>query len=200
LPDASQRGGLLAQGALLAVTSYPDRTSPVLRGKWLMDNILALPAPPPPADVDTTLEEDPTGELPTSIRDRLAQHRANPSCNSCHAVIDPLGFALENYDVIGGWRTEDELGNPIDSAGETVSGEKIDGLEGLRAVLLSEPEQFPRTVTAKLLTYALGRPLEYHDQPALRQIVRDAAANDYRWSSLIKGVVRSIPFRMRATE
>ena len=196
LPDPGRRGGLLAQGALLATTSYPDRTSPVLRGKWLLDNIFGLPVPPPPPEVDTTLEEEP-GVRPPSIRERLARHRQSPACASCHAVIDPLGFALENFDVIGGWRTIDEAGEPVDATGTTAAGESIDGLAGLRALLLDDPEKFPRTVTEKLLAYALGRPLEYYDRPAVRQIVRDAADDDYRWSSLVVGIVKSPTFRMR---
>src|SRR5262249_27229662 len=166
LPNHEQRGGLLAQGALLATTSYPDRTSPVLRGKWLLNNILGLPVPPPPPGVDTNLASKP-GTLPVSMRERLAQHRQNPSCNNCHAVIDPLGFALENFDVIGGWRSVDESGKPVDASGATLSGTKIDGLSGLRSLLLDQPEQFPRTVTEKILAYALGRRLEYYDRPAV---------------------------------
>jgi hypothetical protein len=199
LPNHDQRGGLLAQGALLATTSYPDRTSPVLRGKWLLNNIFGLPVPPPPPGVDTNLAENKPGAPPTSIRERLAQHRQNPSCSSCHAIIDPLGFALENFDVIGGWRSVDESGRPVDASGTTISGAKIEGLRGLRAFLLDQPEQFPRTVTEKLLTYALGRRLEYFDRPAVRRIVRDAAAHDYRWSSIILGVVESPAFLMRAS-
>jgi mono/diheme cytochrome c family protein len=200
LPNHDQRGGLLAQGALLATTSYPDRTSPVLRGKWLLNNIFGLPVPPPPPGVDTNLAENKPGAVPTSIRERLAQHRQNPSCNSCHAVIDPLGFALENFDVIGGWRTVDEAGKPVDASGTTVSGATVDGLAGLRAMLLEQPEQFPRTVIEKLLAYALGRRLEYYDRPAVRKIVRDAAAHDYRWSALILGIVESPAFLMRAAD
>ena len=196
LPDSSRRGGLLAHGALLATTSYPDRTSPVLRGKWLLDNIFGLPVPPPPPEVDTTLEEEP-GVRPPSIRERLARHRRSPACASCHAVIDPLGFALENFDVIGGWRTIDEAGEPVDATGTTAAGESIEGLAGLRTLLLDDPEKFPRTVTEKLLAYALGRPLEYYDRPAVRQVVREAAADDYRWSSLVVGIVKSPTFRMR---
>jgi len=199
LPNHDQRGGLLAQGALLATTSYPDRTSPVLRGKWLLNNIFGLPVPPPPPGVDTNLAENKPGAPPTSIRERLAQHRQNPSCSSCHAIIDPLGFALENFDVIGGWRTVDESGKPVDASGTTASGAKVEGLAGLRALLLDQPEQFPRTVTEKLLAYALGRRLEYYDRPAVRQIVREAAAHDYRWSALILGVVQSPAFLMRAS-
>jgi hypothetical protein len=197
LPDPQQRGGLLAQGALLATTSYPDRTSPVLRGKWLWNNIFGLPVPPPPPGVDTTLTDTTPGAAPKTIRERLAQHRRDPSCATCHAVIDPLGFALENFDVIGGWRTVDESGQPVDASGTTTSGVKVEGLAGLRAILLQQPEQFPRTVTEKLLAYALGRRLESYDQPAVRQIVRDAAAHDYRWSSLVLGIVKSPGFLMR---
>jgi hypothetical protein len=194
LPNHDQRGGLLAEGALLATTSYPDRTSPVLRGKWLLNNIFGLSVPPPPPTVDRNLETKP-GAKPTTMRERLAQHRQDPSCNGCHSVIDPLGFALENFDVIGGWRNVDELGKPIDASGATASGTKIDGLTGLRALLLDQPEQFPRTVTEKLMAYALGRRLEYYDRPAVRKIVRDSAANDYRWSSIILGIVESPNFR-----
>ena len=199
LPNRDRRGGLLAQGALLATTSYPDRTSPVLRGKWLLDNILGLSVPSPPSNVDTTLEETP-GAVPPTMRERLAIHRSNPSCNGCHSVIDPLGFSLENFDVIGGWRTLDEAGRGIDSRGTTVSGASVDGLAGLRRLLLDDPEAFPRTVTEKLLAYALGRRVEFYDKPAIRKIVREAAADDYSWSSLVGGIVRSVPFRMRTAE
>lgn len=192
-PNRQQRGGLLAQGAILATTSYPDRTSPVLRGKWLLNNMFGLAVPPPPPGVDTNLETKPD-ETPVSIRERLAAHRKNPACNSCHSAIDPLGFALENFDVIGGWRTKDELGNPIDASGATASGAKIQGFPGLRAQLTEQPEQFARTVTAKLLSYSLGRPLEYYDQPAIRKIVSNAAAEQYRWSAIIVGIVRSPAF------
>jgi hypothetical protein len=169
----------------------------VLRGKFLLNNIFGLPVPPPPPGVDTNLENKP-GAASKTMRERLAQHRQNPSCSSCHSVIDPLGFALENFDVIGGWRTIDEAGKPVDASGATVGGDRVDGLDGLRALLLARPEQFPRTVTEKLLSYALGRRIEYSDQPAVRKIVRDAAAGGYRWSSLILGIVESPPFLMRA--
>lgn len=198
IDQPNQRGGLLAAGALLATTSYPDRTSPVLRGKWLVDNIFGWPIPPPPPGVDTTLETT-SGTQPDSIRERLARHRENPSCASCHSVIDPLGFALENFDVIGGWRTEDEQGRPVDSTGTTLAGETVAGLSGLRALLLDDPERFPRTVVEKLLAYALGRRLEYYDRPTVRQIVRDAAVADYRWSSIILGIIRSPAFTSRAS-
>ena len=200
LPNPDQRGGLLGNGALLATTSYPDRTSPVLRGKWLLNNIFGLPVPPPPPGVDTTLTETKAGAAPPTIRERLAQHRRDPSCATCHSIIDPLGFALENYDVIGGWRTVDESGHPVDATGTTVSGTKVAGLAGLRALLLEQPDQFPRTVTEKLVAYALGRRLEYYDRPAVRKIVRDAAADNYRWSSLVLGIVKSPAFLMRASQ
>jgi cytochrome c551/c552 len=197
LPDHEQRGGLLAEGALLATTSYPDRTSPVLRGKWLLNNIFGLPVPPPPPGVDTNLDAKP-GAANLSMRERLAQHRQNATCNSCHSVIDPLGFSLENFDVIGGWRNVDESGKRVDASGSTVSGAKIEGLTGLRALLLDEPEQFPRTVTEKLMAYALGRRLDYYDQPAVRNIVRAAAGHNYNWSSIIVGIVESPTFLMEA--
>ena len=132
------------------------------------------------------------------MRERLAQHRKNPSCNSCHSVIDPLGFALENFDVIGGWRTVDESGRPIDASGTTAAGVKVDGFSGLRALLLADPDQFARTVTEKLLAYAVGRRLEYYDRPAVRKIVREAAADQYRWSAIILGIVKSPTFLMWA--
>jgi len=197
VPNHDQRGGLLTQGALLATASYPDRTSPVLRGKWLLNNIFGIPIPPPPPGVDTNIDNKPGGP-PKSIRERLDQHRRNPSCSGCHAIIDPLGFALENFDVIGGWRTIDETGNAVEPNTTTLSGAKVNGLVGLRAVLLSDPEQFPRTLTEKLMAFALGRMLEYYDKPSVRQIVRDAKAEDYRWSSLVLGIVKSPAFLTRS--
>ena len=199
VPNHDQRGGLLAEGGLLAVASYPDRTSPVLRGKWLLNNIFGLPIPPPPPGVNTNLDNKPGGP-PKSIRERLEQHRKDAACASCHSVIDPLGFALENFDVIGGWRTVDETGHAVDSSGTTLSGAKVDGLASLRTLLLAQPDQFPRTVTEKLMAYALGRKLEYYDRPAIRKIVRDAASQNYRWSAIILGVVESPSFLMRAAQ
>jgi hypothetical protein len=196
VPNHDQRGGLLAEGGLLAIASYPDRTSPVLRGKWLLNNIFGLPIPPPPPGVNTNIDNKPGGP-PKSIRERLEQHRKSPACASCHSVIDPLGFALENFDVIGGWRTTDETGHAVDTSGTTLSGAKVDGLPGLRNLLLAQPEQFPRTVTEKLMAYALGRKLEYYDRPAVREIVRDAAVQNYRWSAIIVGIVQSPSFLMR---
>jgi mono/diheme cytochrome c family protein len=200
LPRHDQRGGLLAEGALLATTSYPDRTSPVLRGKWLLNNIFGMPVPPPPPGVDTSAVENKPGAPVKSMREKLALHRQSATCNSCHSVIDPLGFALENFDVIGGWRSVDEAGKPVDSTGSTVGGAKIEGLAGLRSLLLDQPEQFPRTVTEKLMAYAIGRRLEYYDRPAVRKIVRDAAATDYRWSALILGIAESPTFLARASQ
>jgi hypothetical protein len=196
LPNPDQRGGLLAQGSLLVTTSYPDRTSPVLRGKYLLNNIFGLPIPPPPPGVDASLTDKPGGP-PKTIREKLAQHRNSPTCNNCHQVIDPLGFALENYDVIGGWRTIDEAGKPVDATGTTPGGQNIKGLSGLRTLLLQDPEQFPRMLTEKLMAYGLGRRVEYYDRPAIRKIVHDSAAQNYRWSALIIGIVKSPAFLMR---
>jgi hypothetical protein len=198
LPDLNQRGGLLAQGALLTTTSYPDRTSPVLRGKWLLDNLFGVSVPPPPPGVDTSLPESSPGAVPATIRERLARHRRDAVCSSCHAVIDPPGFALEHFDAIGGWRTVDESGRPVDATGGAMSGATLEGLSGLRALLLNPSDRFPRTLTEKLLAYAIGRRLEYYDRPAVRKIVRDAAAHDYRWSAIILGIVNSPTFLMRA--
>ncbi len=189
------RRGLLGKGGLLMVTSYPNRTSPVQRGKWLLENLLGAPPPPPPPNVPT-LKENLPGEKAVSLRERMEQHRANPVCASCHKIMDPLGFALENFDAVGAWRTTD-AGTPIDASGQLLDGTKVDGPVTLRQALLKHREEFAATATAKLLTYALGRGVEYFDQPAVRQIVRDAARDDYRWSSIILGIVRSAPFEMR---
>jgi len=199
LPDTEQRGGLLGQGALLAATSYPDRTSPVLRGKWLLDNIFGMPPPPPPPGVTNSLVDKP-GARPATIRERLEQHRTDRVCTTCHATIDPIGFSLENFDAIGGWRSKDEGGNPVDSAGLWPSGRKIDGFTGLRQMLLDRPEAFAGMLTEKLMAYGLGRRIEYYDRPAVRKIVKDAAAQNYRWSALISGIVQSPAFQMRAAK
>jgi hypothetical protein len=196
LPNPEQRGGLLGHGGLMAITAYPDRTSPVLRGKWLLDNILGANPPPPPANVDTSLDQG-AGRAGLGIRERLEQHRADRLCASCHALLDPLGFALENFDAVGAWRDFDELGNPVDSRGVWPSGVELGGVAALRSFLLDNDEQFVRTVTEKLMSYALGRPLEHFDQPAVRQIVREAEADGYRWSSIILGIAKSQAFLMR---
>lgn len=197
--DLEPRHGLLGKGSLLTVTSYAHRTSPVVRGKWLLENVLGTPPPPPPPDVPALTENADSGEPPRSVRERMEAHRANPVCASCHRVMDPLGFALENFDGIGRWRSTNEAGTPIDTAGQLADGTPVDGPVGLRSALLKRPESFVTTVTEKLLTYGLGRGVEYYDAPAVRQIVRDAAADDYRWSALIAGIARSVPFQMRRT-
>ena len=196
IDNTKQRGGLLAHGGLLALTSYPGRTSPVLRGKWLLDTLFDAPPPAPPPNVPPLPERGEGGE-PVGVRERLEQHRSNPACASCHAIIDPPGFALENFDALGAWRSVDEAGDPIDATAIMPNGEAVDGLSGLRALLLERPEQFAGTVTRKLLAYALGRQLEYYDQPTVRQIVRDAESEKYRWSALILGIVESPAFLMR---
>ena len=193
------RGGLLGHGGILTVTSYPTRTSPVLRGHWLLSHMLGAPPPPPPADVPA-LPDRGQGGRPASVRERLEQHRENPVCANCHAPMDPLGFALEHFDAIGKWRATGEGGGPIDAAGVFPDGTGFEGLAGLRAVLLDRHEQFVWTITEKLATYALGRGLEYYDMPAVREIIRGAAADDYTWSSLVLGIVESTPFQMRRSE
>ena len=194
----SGRGGLLGQASILTVTSYATRTSPVLRGKWVLENILGTPPPPPPANVPPL--GDTKGEQALSMRERMVQHRANPVCSSCHALMDPIGLSLENFDGIGRWRTRTDAFTPIDVSGTLPDGSEYDGAAGLRATLLSRPELFVSTLTEKLLAYALGRAVEYYDGPAVRRIVRDAAEHDYRFSSLILGIVRSTPFQMRGPE
>jgi len=189
------RWGLLGKASVLAVTSYSTRTSPTVRGKWLLENILSAPVPPPPPNVNTNLDETATGR-PESVRDMLERHRTNPVCASCHARMDPLGFSLENFDAVGQWRTTDGEA-PINASGVLLDGTKVDGPAALRRALVAQKEQFVRTVTGKLLTYAVGREMEYYDAPAIRSIVRAAAADDYRWSSTILAIVRSTPFQMR---
>ncbi len=193
LEDGSKRGGLLRQGSILTVTSYATRTSPVIRGKWVLENLLGTPPPPPLPNVPSL--ENTVGEG-LSVRERLAQHRANPVCASCHKLIDPPGFALENYDAVGRWRTVED-GKPIDSSGGLPDGSEFDGVEGLEKALLDRPEVFAGVVAEKLLTYALGRGVEYYDAPAVRKIVRRAEAEDYRFSSLVLGIANSTPFQMR---
>ena len=195
-PQAARRG-LLGKGSLLTVTSYAHRTSPVLRGKWLLENILGTPPPPPPPDVPALEENDEAGAAPRSVRDRLEQHRANPVCASCHRIMDPLGFALENFDGVGRWRDVGEDGTPIDASGTLTDGTPVDGPGTLRQALRGRGENFMTTVAEKLLTYATGRGVESFDGPAVRSIVDAAAGEGYRWSALIEGIVRSTPFQMR---
>ena len=189
------RWGLLGKASVLAVTSYPTRTSPTIRGKWLLENILAAPVPPPPPNANTNLDESKLGKS-TTVREMLEQHRANPVCASCHARMDPLGFSLENFDAVGQWRTRDGDA-AINATGVLLDGTKVDGPAALRRALVAQQEQFVRTVTGKLLTYAVGREMQYADAPAIRAIVRAAAADDYRWSSTILAIVKSPPFQMR---
>jgi hypothetical protein len=191
------RWGLLGKASVLAVTSYPHRTSPTIRGKWLLENILAAPVPPPPPDVNTALDETKTVKT-TTVREMLEQHRANPACASCHGNMDPLGFSLENFDAIGQWRTKDGQ-SPIDASGVLMDGTKVNGPAALRGALLQQKDQFVKAVTGKLLMYALGRELDHHDAPAIRAITRAAAADDHRWSSTILAIVKSTPFQMRRT-
>lgn len=190
-----QRRGLLGQGSILTVTSYPNRTSPTIRGKWLLENFLGTPPPPPPPNVPSLKEQASGGGNVLTMRQRMEEHRSNPACAGCHSRMDPMGFALENFDGIGQWRTA-EGNTPIDASGVLPDGVKFNGPAELRRILLSQPEQFVSTVTTKLLTYALGRGVEYYDEPAVRKIVREAAPQDYRWSSLILGVIKSVPFQM----
>ena len=198
LPDGSVRGGLLGQGSILTVTSYPNRTAPVIRGKWILENLLGTPPPPPPPNAPSLAENQDPGGAVLTMRQRMAQHRANPVCSSCHAVMEPVGLALENFDAVGRWRDRGDGFAAIDASGELADGTKFDGPLGLRQALLGKADRFVGTVTEKLLTYALGRGLDYYDMPAVRTIVRDAARNDYRFSSgLIVGIAKSTPFQMR---
>jgi hypothetical protein len=197
LPPDSVRGGLLGQGSVLTVTSHPDRTSPVVRGKWILENFLGTSPPPPPPNVP---ELKATGEAGAvlSMRERMAQHRANPVCASCHAIMEPIGLSLENLDAVGKERSLGESSEPIDASGSLPDGTAFVGVTGLKQALLTQPDQIATTITEKLLTYALGRGLEYYDAPAVRGIVRDARAEEFRFTSgLIMGVVQSTPFQMR---
>ena len=193
-----RRAGLLGHGSILTATSYANRTSPVLRGKFVLEAILGAPPPPPPPDVPA-LEDAGAAERPRSTRERLEQHRRNPACATCHAKIDPLGFALENFDPIGAWRETDN-GVAVDSSGTTADGASFDGPREFREALLARRDLFVANVVRKLLTYALGRGLEHYDQPAVRRIMRQAAEDDYRWSALIAEIVASPPFRMRSAQ
>ncbi len=190
------RGGLLGHGSLLTLTSYPTRTSPVLRGKWLLSNILGSPPPPPPANVPNLPDRGEDGQH-ASVRERLERHRKNPICAACHSQMDALGFALENFDAVGRWQTTGEGLSAIDATGTSLDGSKFEGIAGLRALLLRHRDQFVGTVTEKLLSYALGRSVGYADRPVIRQVMRKAAQNDYRWSAIVLGIVQSTPFQMR---
>ncbi|MGH7958572.1 MAG: DUF1592 domain-containing protein, partial [Opitutaceae bacterium] len=189
-----QRGGLLRQGSILTVTSYATRTSPVIRGKWILDNLLGTPPPPPLPDVPSLDDNTVSAGLP--IRERLAAHRANPACASCHNLMDPIGFSLENFDAVGRWRTMEER-KPVDASGGLPYGSTFTGVAALERGLLQRPDLFAGAVSEKLLVFALGRGVEYYDAPAIREIVRRAQSDSYRFSSLILGIVNSTPFQMR---
>jgi len=196
LTDAN-RWGLLGKGAVLLTTSYANRTAPVLRGAWILENLLGTPPSPPPPDVEA-FQENKDGEKQRSVREIMEQHRAKPSCNACHGVMDPLGFSLENFDAIGEWRAEDRYaGTAIDASGKLVDGTAVNSPADLRVALTRRPEQFVQTLTERLMTYALGRTVDYYDMPAVRKIVREAARDQYRFSSIVMGIVRSDAFRMR---
>jgi mono/diheme cytochrome c family protein len=197
LPDASTRGGLLGQGSVLTISSYSTRTSPVLRGKWVLENLLSAAPPPPPPNIPS-LKTDGAGK-PLTLRDAMTAHRANPSCAGCHARMDPIGFAMENFDAVGRWRDTD-AGRPIDTSGAFPDGTTFAGVGGLKKVLLRQSDQFVDTVAERLLMYAIGRNLQYYDRPSVRTIVRDASASRYTLSSLVMGVVKSRPFQMRVAE
>jgi hypothetical protein len=193
LNDEARRG-LLGQASILTLTSVANRTSPVVRGKWVLTNLMGIPPKPPPPNVPT-LKEGKAGSL-GSMRERMAAHRADAVCASCHKTMDPIGFTLENYDAVGRWRTNDGPVK-IDANDSMFDGTKVDGVSGLRNFLVSRPEVFVQTFTENLMTYALGRPLDYYDMPAVRKIVRDAAQNNYRFSSVVNGIIGSVPFQMR---
>ncbi len=199
LGEDSPRAGLLGHGSVLTVTSYATRTSPVLRGKWILDNLLGMPPGDPPPNVPE-LEEPPSGQAPRSMRERMIQHRVNPACAVCHELMDPAGLSMENFDAIGRWRDRSEDGTPIDASGSLPGGVTFEGVAGLRQAVLARPEVFVGRMTEKLLTYGLGRGVDYHDAPAVREIVRTAASDDYSFSSLILAIVESPPFQMRRSQ
>ncbi len=198
-PDQRRRG-ILGQGTLLMVTSQPNRTSPVLRGKWILENILGTPPPPPPANVPPLKEQEGSSEKPKTMRERMAAHRANPVCATCHNSLDPLGFAFENFDAVGQWRDVDKAYVPIDASGRLPDGTAFGSIVEFREALLRKPENFVTTFTEKLMTYALGRIVDYRDMPTVRKIVRESSLNDYRLSSVILGITKSIAFQMRRAE
>jgi hypothetical protein len=195
-PPDSVRGGLLGQGSLLTITSYANRTSPVLRGKWVLENLLSAPPPPPPPDVPALkVESTEPGKL-MSMRQAMTMHRAAPACAGCHARMDPIGFALENFDATGKWRDHDD-GGRIDASGAFPGGSAFEGSAGLKKELIRDPKPFYSTIAERLLMYAAGRNLQYYDKPAVRSIVRGAALGNYTFTSFVLGVVKSRPFQMR---
>ena len=189
--------GLLGKGAVLLATSHATTTSPVLRGKWVLENIVGTPPPAPPADLDTGLKADPPGSAPRTMREQMERHRTNPVCASCHQTMDPIGFALENFDVVGKWRTEDRAGLRLDTNDVLTDGTTITGTVSLRQALVKRPDVFVQTLTEKLLVYALGRGLTAEDMPTVRKIVREAGQQQYRFRAILQGIVESTPFQMR---
>jgi hypothetical protein len=199
LPKDDARRGILGKGSVLLVTSVSNRTSPVQRGQWVLENLLGSRAPSPPPGVETNLDQKAENNKPQTLRERMEQHRTQPVCATCHSIMDPIGFTLENFDLIGKWREMDGASR-IDATAEMVDGTRLDGPASLRRALLDRREMFVTVAAEKLLTYATGRPLTAYDMPAVRAIVRNAALSDYRFSSLVVGVVKSDPFRMRTKE
>jgi hypothetical protein len=197
LDEASHRGGLLRHGSILTATSYATRTSPVIRGLWVLKNMVGTPPPPPPPDVPELDEGTMLGTV--SVRERLKHHRENEACASCHELMDPVGFALENFDAVGRWR-DLEAGHPIDASGGLPGGSEFVGPAGLEQALLDRPELFVRTLTEKLMIFALGRGIEYYDAPAIRKIVTAARNDEYRFSRVVLGIVESTPFQSRMTQ
>jgi hypothetical protein len=199
VPGAARKG-LLGQGSFLLVTSVANRTSPVTRGAWILENLLGSPAPLPPPNVPP-FPESTSGQgikkLATSVRERMEQHRVNQPCKGCHQIMDPIGLSLENFDGVGRWRTED-MGSKIDTSATLVDGTKVDGVDSLRNALLRYPDALMHTMTEKLMMYATGRAAHYYDMPAVRSITREAAAKDHRFSALVMAIVSSEPFQMRA--
>jgi len=198
-PKDSPRGGLLGQGGILLLTSYSTRTSPVLRGKYVLENLLASPPPPPPPTVPSLKTESAKSGEPISLREAMVQHRADPACANCHARMDPIGFAMENFNAIGQWRDQD-AGSAINVSSKLPDGTVVDGVAGVKQLILKDPQRFVGAMTEKLLMYGIGRNVQYFDAPAVRKIVREAAANDYKFESLVLGVAKSAPFQMRTVK
>jgi hypothetical protein len=198
LADEARRG-LLGKGAVLMVTSHTDRTSPVVRGKWVLDNLLGAPPPPMPANVPPLDENAPQAGRVLTMRERMEVHRRNPVCANCHKIMDPIGLAMENFDAVGSWRTREggTHGTTIDASGVLLDGTKVDGIVSLRQALLRNPEIFVATFIEKMMTYALGRGVAAHDMPTVRRIVRDSARQDYRFASIVEGIVSSPAFLTR---
>jgi hypothetical protein len=196
LVDEARRG-ILGKGAVLLVTSHPTTTSPVLRGKWVLENLVGAPPLPPPAELDTALKTDPPGSTPKTMREQMERHRTNPVCANCHRVMDPIGFALENFDLVGAWRTKDVSGLPLNTGDVLTDGTRVDDVVSLRHALVRRPDVFVQTLTEKLMVYALGRGLTYEDMPEVRKVVRAAAQKGYRFSAVIQGIVDSVPFQKR---